>query len=400
MPSRFTNMRIHLAYRHILVRIIFAFALGQLLINCSELNQDDPPEKTGVPVPTLAPPTPTPTVGTLRTDPVPYGHPLSYGDLEITVLDIFSWKGGELLFESVKREGHFTSEKRLYAPETKEGFEWLVIEVRVRNVGDPNQTSIFGPAHFKVVGKSESIYEIANVPAKRQREYFSFAERLERHLSKRYLDSGEFFGGSELTGHLIAQVAREDDDFVLIYSSRLQESGYLSLNRSTAGEAPQGVSGIAPSQIWPLPPVGTGRTNPVPYGSSFIHDGMEVTILESRRLAKEGRFFPGLSLEEARAGYHYIGIKLRLRNVSDRNETRTYSKDHFWIVGGLGFVYDEVHSAEGSELYLGRGEFFGGGEITGAIGVEIFSDDDQLVLIYAPPSSSDVSYYSVEPTQR
>ena len=278
---------------------------------------------------------------------------------------------------------------------------WLVIEVQLRNVGNPNQTRIFKPTHFKVAGGSGAIYEVADVPPKKQRKWHSFAERWEKHLGKRYLDSGEFFGGSELTGHLIARVAPEDDDLVLIYSPVSRESRYLSLKQSSNSATPGSTPGAVTTQTWPVPQIGAGRTNPVPYGDSLTHDDMEVTVPEVSRLAKEGTFFSGLSLREApRKGYHYVAIKLRLRNVGDRNETRTYSKDHFWVTGNLVFVYGEVISPESGEFQLDRGEFFGGGEITGAIAVEIPSVDDQLVLIYSPPFSSNASYYSLEAPQR
>ena len=107
--------------------------------------------------------------------------------------------------------------------------------------------------------------------------------------------------------------------------------------------------------------------------------------------------FLALSLRRApREGCYYVAIKLRLRNVGDPNKSRAYSKDHFWVTGKLGFVYSEVLSPDSGELQLDQGEFFGGGEITGGIVVEIPSDDDQLVLIYSPPFSADASYYSLE----
>ena len=59
-------------------------------------------------------------------------------------------------------------------------------------------------------------------------------------------------------------------------------------------------------------------------------------------------------------------------------------------------MYSEVLSPDSGELQLDRGEFFGGGEITGAIVAQIPSNDDQLVLIYSPPFSADASYYSLE----
>ena len=390
-----------------LVIAILAIALVPLLAACSDFNQDGSPNETRVQTlastSTMSTPisTPTPIAGTLRMNPVPYGYPLSHKAMEIAVSDTFNWNSGELLFESVKREGNITTETRLHAPDAGEGFVWLVIEIQLRNIGNPNQTRIIKSTHFKVAGGSGATYELADVPPKKQRKWYSFAERWERHLGKRYLDSGEFFGGSELTGHLIARVAKEEDDLVLIYSPGSQDSSYLSLKKSTASGTLGRTPSAAPTQRWPLPPLGTGRTNPVLYGTAFAHNGMELTILEVGRLAQEGTFFPGLSLRKApREGCYYVAIKLRLRNVGDPNESRVYSEDHFWVTGKLGFVYSEVFSPDSGELQLGRGEFFGGGEITGAMVVEIPSDDDQLVLIYSPPFSAGTSYYSLEQPQR
>ena len=393
-------------HRHVYARTILAIAataIAPLLIACSDVKQDDSRSDTRLPEPlsasSISTPTstPTPTAGVLRTDPAPYGHSLSHRDVEITVLETFVWNSGELLFEEIKTEGNIRSETRLHAPDAGEGFVWLVIEVRLRNVGSPNQTRIFKPTHFEVAGGSGSIYEVTDVPPKRQRKWHSFAERWERHLGRRYLDSGEFFGGSELTAHLIARVAAEDDDLVLIYSPGSKDPRYLSLKQSSASGSPAETPSAAPTQTWPLPPLGTGRTNPVPYGTAFAHNDMELTILEVGRLAQEGTFFPGLSLRKApREGYYYVAMKLRLRNVGDPNESRAYSKDHFWVTGKLGFVYSEVLSPDSGELQLDRGEFFGGGEITGAIVAQIPSNDDQLVLIYSPPFSADASYYSLE----
>ena len=337
---------VRLTHRHVYVRTVVAIAaiaIAPLLIACSDVKQDDSRSDTYLPEPLSASsistptPTPTPTAGVLRTAPAPYGHSLSHRDVEITILETFVWNSGELLFEEIKTEGNIRSETRLHAPDAGEGFVWLVIEVRLKNVGNPNQTRIFKPTHFEVAGGSGSIYEVADVPPKKQRKWHSFAERWERHLGRRYVDSGEFFGGSEFTAHLIARVAAADDDLVLIYSPGSNDSRYLSLKQSAAGGSPAETPGAVITQTWPLPPLGTGRTNTVPFGASFNHNDMEVTVLEASRLAKEGTFFKGLSLRESpREGYHYVAIKLRLRNVGDPNESRAYSKDHFWVTGGLG----------------------------------------------------------------
>ena len=389
---------------HVWLMAIIVTVLGLSLTACSELSSDGSSGDTtiaptvsaiAIPIPT---PTaiPTPKAGNLRTNPVPYGASLSHGNLEVTVLETLEWESGELLFESVKREGKYTSTTRLQTPDAGEGFVWLVVRVRLRNVGNPNETMIYTPTHFKVTGRSGSIYEVADLSSKQQRHPLSFVESLERNLGRRYLDSGEFFGDSELTGHLIARVAVEDDDFVLIHTPGSQDSKYLSLKNSTASESSRGSSEETTVRTWPEPPLGTGRTNPVPYGASFTHNDIEVTILEVARLAKEGSFFPGLALRKAPdEGNHYIGIKLRLRNVGDQNETRSYSKDFFRVTGELGFVYDEVRTPEVGEFRLYRGEFFGGGEITGVIALQVPARVSELVLIYSPPLLGS-SYYSLE----
>ena len=384
---------------------ILGLWLVPLLVACSGFDHDDSLSEShslesASASPTYAP-TPTPAMGSMRTDPVPHGLPLTLQGVEVTVLDTLFWRSGQLLFKRVRRDGNITGETTLRAPDASEGFEWLVVEVRLRNVGDPNRTKIFGPTHFKVAARSGSIYEVADVPPKKQRKPLSFAGRWEWHLGKQYLDSGEFFGESELTGYLISKVAKEDDEFVLIYSPSSADSRYLSLKESAADKTAAKTPIPVANQTWPLPPRGAGRTNPVPYGESFTHDDVEITVLEVNRLSKEGRFFSGLSLREPPLkGYHYVGIKLRLRNVGNENDTRSYSKDHFWITGSLGLVHSDVITPERGEFHLNQGEFFGGGEIIGAIAAQVPSADNQLVLIYSPPFSSDASFYSLEASPR
>lgn len=383
------------AHEVLLVRPILVMVLGLLLTTCSEPSPVAFIGATPTPATVGVPTVPTRIAGVLRTDPVPYGVLLSHKGMEITVLETIQWKSGELLYERVTKEGHISGVDTLRAPKAGEGFEWLIVSLRLRTIGDPNDTLAYTPTEFKVTGKSGSVYEFADLPPKKQRRRSPFADESERLIGRRYLDAGEFFGGSEITGDLIVRIAEQDDNFVLIYSPAPHGSRYLSLKPSQAGEGPRGTSVPTAVPTWPMPPLGTGKTNPVDFGIPFTHNNIEVTVLEVGRLAQEGRFFPGLSLRKSPdKGYHYIGVKLHLRNVGDRNDTRTYSKDHFWVTGKLGLVYSRIETLDTGELRFDPGEFFGGGEVTAAIAVEIPSDDDEFVLIYSPPHLG-ARYYSL-----
>lgn len=147
-------------------------------------------------------PTPTPIPdGKARTEPLPYGFPVVLSDIEVTVLDTTR---GLVSEDSLQRE-----------PE--EGHEWVVVKLRLRNVGDPNETRHYGPNDFRLTGQSGVIFSWG---------LFDFLLGTDNSL-----ESGEFFGGAEVVGDVVLQVDKEDSNLILIYSPPFRGSRYLSLEK-------------------------------------------------------------------------------------------------------------------------------------------------------------------------
>ena len=143
-------------------------------------------------------PTPIPD-GKKRTEPVPYGHPIVHSGIEITILEVTrGWYANTVTYES---------------PDA--GNEWVVIELRLRNVGDANKTEYYSVINFRLTGRQSVIYEESLFDRTPDPDY--------------PLGSGEFFGGAEVTGEIVLQVNKEDRDLVLIYPPPFSGARYMSL---------------------------------------------------------------------------------------------------------------------------------------------------------------------------
>lgn len=139
--------------------------------------------------------TPVP-VGRSRENPAPFGYPLDNGDrLECTVLGVE--RGISLGWET-----------------PGEGNEFIAVTLRLRNSGPPDQTKRYAPSDFRVVGSKGSIYN----------PMFLFSE------VEGGLGSGEFFGGSEVTGKIVQEAGIGEMGLVLIWDAGLGvDARYLSL---------------------------------------------------------------------------------------------------------------------------------------------------------------------------
>ena len=134
-----------------------------------------------------------------------------------------------------------------------------------------------------------------------------------------------------------------------------------------------------PSPI-PTPiPSGKTRSEPVPYGYSIFHSGIEITVMDVTRGVDLSNAFS--SLDE---GHEWVVVKLRLVNPGSPDKTQTYNTIDFRVVGKRGVIYDDWLFAPVTDTPLGSGEFFGGGDVVGDIVQQVHKDDGELVLIYSP----------------
>lgn len=153
---------------------------------------------TETPAPTA---TPIPS-GKTKTEPVPYGFPVTHSnDIEVTVLDVTREWVADSIFS-----------------EPDEGNEWVIIKLKLRNTGDPNKTESYSTLDFRVTGQSGVIYD--------KGMFGIFTPDMDTPL-----ESGEFFGGAEVVGDIAIQVDEQDINLVLIYSPVFQGSRYLSLRK-------------------------------------------------------------------------------------------------------------------------------------------------------------------------
>ncbi len=185
----------------ILVGVVSFIAGGIILPEQESDSPQSPSSNRVVASPTATPnPTSTPVAdGKNRTEPVPYGFPVTLSGIEVTVLDV--------------TRGWDSDEFSLSEPD--EGHEWVVVRLRLRNVGDPDKTERYNPLHFRLTGQSGVIYGVD-----------LFAPDTDNTLG-----SGEFFGGAEVIGDVVIQTDDEEGGLVLIYSPPFAGSRYLSLEK-------------------------------------------------------------------------------------------------------------------------------------------------------------------------
>jgi hypothetical protein len=136
----------------------------------------------------------TSEIGKTRDNPILLGSALRYGDIELTVLQL--QRQANIEFRSAK-----------------EGKEYAVVTLQLRNVGPVNKTKRYNTTDFRIVGAKGIIY----------------GDWMFEPDTGNRLGSGEFFGGSSVSGDILREVDKDDKHLVLIWSAALGTSRYLAL---------------------------------------------------------------------------------------------------------------------------------------------------------------------------
>jgi len=158
-------------------------------------------EEAGKPE-TITPATPvTPTApkttevaeaGKSRTNPIPVGSALTYGDQRVTVLSS----------ERVNQIGwHTASTGKIY----------LIVKLKVDFLGDPSRTHHLYASDFDVVGNTGHVYEY---------EWIDTDTPLKK---------GEFYGGATTSGDLVYEIDQIETNMVLIWHCGLVTDRYLQV---------------------------------------------------------------------------------------------------------------------------------------------------------------------------
>jgi len=138
-------------------------------------------------------------LGKTRSNPVPLGSSLRYGDTELIVLD-------------------------LVRVQASEGKVHAVVTVRLRNVESQNESETYRESDFSIVGSkgilcTETEHYVYGVD-----ELNLLFDTWEKQLSGIVV-----FGGTTISGNIVFDVDQDDSNLVLIWSASWNTSRYFSL---------------------------------------------------------------------------------------------------------------------------------------------------------------------------
>ena len=133
-----------------------------------------------------------------RVNPVRMGVPVAHRGTEVTVLDVSRGFPGD-------------------SPrEPREGYEWVVATLRLRNVGgSPGESDYYHDVEFPFIGERGIVYDDIFAPPD----------------TSTPLGSGQLSGGDEVTGDVVREVHREESNLVLMYAPTPDATRYLSLEK-------------------------------------------------------------------------------------------------------------------------------------------------------------------------
>lgn len=144
-----------------------------------------------------------------------------------------------------------------------------------------------------------------------------------------------------------------------------------------------------------VPPVGTARSNPVPYGSEILAFDMVFTVIAYERPAdriveRANRF------NAMQSGYReYILIEMSISCQKSFDDKCIIRGSNFELVGDGGIIYNRKYLSGIKGGLITNEEFFGGTTITGKIPFIIERSEINLVLIYNPFLKSPI-YFQVQ----
>jgi hypothetical protein len=147
-----------------------------------------------------------------RTNPEPFGNPVTYKDMEVTVLEV------EKMEQIVTRgngEGIYG-----YMPDG--GGYFLIITIKVKNIGHPDNAVYYSTRQFKVVGSKGKTYPFGGDPLD--------ADRNLKFIGGNELFEGEVYGGDAITGRVLRPVDSNDSNLTLRWEADNGVFRYLSLN--------------------------------------------------------------------------------------------------------------------------------------------------------------------------
>jgi hypothetical protein len=304
---------------------------------------------TSAPQPTAAPA----ETGKSRSNPVPFGETVASSDWEIQVLEVVR---GEPAFARLLEVNQFNSP----APE---GYEYVLVNTRVKYVGDETEAQDIHEFWFRTTGDARVQHDIPSAVD-----------------PEPVLDASLFTGG-EASGWSTFLARQGETNLMLVFDPFLSfeddDHLYLALE--------QGANIAVPTErLADENDLGFDRSDPVPVGERIVGETWEVWVIESVRGAdalariKEVNQFN----EDPPAGMEYVLVHVGARNIGDDPESEVIEEYSFKMTGDAGRVYDPPSIVDPEPDFTF--DVYSGGEVSGWITMMSAVDEQNLKLVYEP----------------
>ena len=296
-------------------------------------------------------------VGSTRAVPAALGNQVVTSKWEVGILDMVR---GEAALAAIQEANQFND-----PPD--EGFEYVLVRVRARNVSWVDYTAEIDEGWFRINGNAGVLYAGITVVEPRP--------RLQAHV----------FPGGEVEGWAAFQVSQSDTGLMLRFNPPwAQDSSEV---RYLALDAGAGV----PARAAPLAEatsLGSAFDSPVPFGQKATTDTFEIEAVEAVRGSSALEMVRAASSynDPPAAGMEYVVVRLRVRNVSAVRGWYRIDESSFRLVGTQRSLWDRPYVVDPwPEL---SADLYSGGVAEGWVTLQAAADEADLRVVYQPPYTS------------
>jgi hypothetical protein len=304
--------------------------------------------------------------GTSRAEPAEFGTEIFEGPWEFEVLEVIR---GDEAYDALMEANMFNEPPR-------DGFEYILLKLHVRNLGTVEEAEDIGGNMFHVTGDSNVLYR------------YPYVVEPEPELEVR------LYPGGEWTGWLAYEFGVEEENLLLVFGDifDLDEKGRtLALEEGAAVAFPASVE-VAGDQK-----AGQSVDDPAPAGTIIATEQWEFGVLEVLR--GEGAWDALYEASEyndpPEEGMEYVLVRVAARNISDEDKPQLCEYAMLDIVGDEREIYDHPFlTVPDPEL---QAWLYPNGETEGWVEFQVAEGETGLTLILADSYfSSDKRYLFLE----
>lgn len=309
----------------------------------------DEPTATPEPEPTATPG----AVGSGRSNPLPLGETGETDEWEVQVLEVVR---GEEAFHRLVEANQFNDPPL-------EGYEYVLVNLRVKYVGDSNEAQNVDRTWFRSTGDARVKHARPSVV------------QPEPELN------ASLFPDAEASGWVALTARQGEGNLIAIFEPwlSLEEGDEIFLALDEGANVPDLTERIAEENDR-----GFDRAAPIPLGERAVGDTWELWVIESVRgeealaRVKETNQFN----DDPAPGMEYVLVRIGARNVKPDSGSDSITEYSFKLTGDAGRVYDNpsVVNPRPEISY----DVYAGGEVDGWVALQAAEGEQNLKVVYEP----------------